>query len=43
MDLLKQDKVNGSGISWAIYANLHLAQADNHASIPPLSRHTGVT
>jgi len=36
LDLLEQEIVSGSGISWA-YANLHLAQTDNHASIPTLS------
>jgi len=35
LDLLEQEIVSGSGISWA-YANLHLAQTDNHASIPSL-------
>ena len=35
LDLLEQETVSGSGIS--PHANLHLAQTDNHASIPPLS------
>jgi len=35
--LLEQETVSGSGVSWAISANLHFAQTYNHASIPPLS------
>ena len=33
LDLLEQETVIGSDISWA-YAYLHLSQIDNHASIP---------
>jgi len=35
MDLLEQEIVSGSGISWAIFCIT--PQRDNHASIPPLS------
>ena len=35
LDLLEQETVSGSGISWA-NASLHLIP-DNHANIPPLS------
>jgi len=37
LDLLEQEMMSGSDISWATYANLHLAQTDNHASNQPLS------
>jgi len=40
LDLLEQEIVSGSGISWT-YANLHLAPDINHANIPPLSFFTG--
>ena len=35
LDLLEQEIVSGSGISWAI-CKLHLDETHNHASIPPL-------
>ena len=35
----RDSEVNGIGISWAIYASLHLApdRYDNHTNTPPLS------
>jgi len=36
LDLLEQEMVSGSGISWAMQICTS-AQTDNHASIPPLS------
>jgi len=43
LDLLEQEVVSGSGISWAIckYAPRPRGQTDNHASIPSLSFFTG--
>ena len=38
LDLLEQETVSGSGIGWAIYANFHLAQADNHARHHPTTQ-----
>jgi len=39
----RDSEVNGIGISWAIYASLHLApdRYDNHTNTPPLSFFTG--
>jgi len=37
LDLLEQEIVSGSGISWTIMQICTSTQADNHASIPPLS------
>jgi len=41
LDLLEQEMVGGSGISWP-FANLHLTpDLDNHADTSPLSFFTG--
>ena len=37
LDLLEQEIVSGSGISWAICKICTLTQTHNHSSIPPLS------
>jgi len=37
LDLLEQEIVSGSGISWAIRKICTLPQSGNHTSIPPLS------
>jgi len=37
LDLLEQQTVSGSGISWAIMQVCTLLQTDNHASTPQLS------
>jgi len=43
LDLLEQQTVSGSGISWAIMQVCTLLQTDNHASTPQLSFFTGQT
>jgi len=37
LDLLEQETMSGSGISWAICKSAPHPLTDNHASIPPLS------
>ena len=41
LDLLEQEIVSGSGITWAIMQICTFSKTGNHASIPPLSFFTG--